>query len=59
MTQYQTDVIDRMSEDQLRKTSSTHWHDKEIVKYIDNILERKNVTNALVEQTDMSDMINQ
>ncbi len=55
----QKEALDKMDEDKLRKMSSIHSHNKEIVGYIDERLESLNVDGAMVEQTDMSDMNSQ
>ncbi len=49
MTNEARQAIDKMNEDQLRKTSSIHSHDKELVSYIDTKLDALNVDASMVE----------
>lgn len=56
MTKRAREAIDKMNEEQLRKTSSIHSHDKEIVAYIDKKLNSLNRDAAMAVETDMSDM---
>ncbi len=49
MTNEARQAIDRMNEEQLRKTSSIHSHDKELVSYIDTKLDALNVDASMVE----------
>ena len=53
MTKQAQEAIDKMNEDQLRKTSSIHSHDKELVGYIDTRLEKLNVDAAMVEMSEV------
>jgi len=55
MTDKAREAISKMDEATLRKTASIHSHNKEIVDYIDTLLDRLDVSTALVENTDMSD----
>ena len=49
----QKEAIDKMDEDQLRKTSSINSHNKDIVAYIDERLEKLNVNSAMVEPSEI------
>lgn len=51
----QKEVLDKMDEENLRKMSSIHSHNKDIVEYIDERLEALNVEAAMVEVADISD----
>ncbi len=53
MTSIQKEALDKMDEDKLRKMSSIHSHNKEIVEYIDERLESLNVDGAMVEMSEV------
>lgn len=53
MTKQTQEIIDKMDEGELRKTSSIHSHDKELVAYIDVKLEKLNVDAAMVEMSEV------
>ena len=45
----QKEALDKMDEENLRKMSSIHSHNKDIVEYIDERLEALKVESAMVE----------
>ncbi len=53
MTSIQKEALDKMDEDKLRKISSIHSHNKEIVDYIDERVESLNVDGDMVEMSEV------